>query len=250
MCNLLLQFRVIFILIIADVVGGDGKISDLVKLIVAGIGSICTACLSLMYYQKDKDKELSLRYITGKRLDWINDTRKLTGDLCANIAQFIHDNGDDKGKVRDEIAGTLSSLYVRYNLNDENDRVLLDVLDYMFVGVLCFEMMEKSYGTANAKNKLVEAAKLLTIHSQIYLKVEWERVKLETTYSGDEAKKDKVVKQKMADLRLNLYEQAKNNSKTYKKILDDGLSGLSINEVYKKIKSAAEDDPCKYGKAK
>ena len=236
---------VIFILIVTDVSGSDTKSSDFVKMITAGIGTACTAYFSLKYHQIDKDKELSLRYITEKRLDWINDTRELTSELCAYIAKFVYDSGVDKCTARNEIAGTLSSLYVRYNLNDENDRVLLDVLDYMYVSVIYFEKLEESCDRAEAKNRLVEAAKLLTIHSQIYLKVEWERVKLETTYSGDETHKDKIVKEKMSELRLSLYEQAVRDSKNNEKVLANGLYGLRLNEVYKKIKSSDENKQIK-----
>lgn len=226
---------VIFILIVIDVVGFNGKISDFLKLFVAGICTACATWISSMYSQREKDKELSLRHITEKRLDWINDTRNLTSELCECLAQFIYADADEeKLKVKAKIGGVLANLYMRYNLNDENDRVLLNLLDVIFVNVLCYGDSKRS------RFILINASKYLTIHSQIYFKVEWERVKLETGYTGDEEKKDGFVKEKMNELRINLYEQEENNSKSYDEILKDGLSGLSPNAVYKKMVSKSE----------
>ena len=225
----------IFILILIDVVGFNEKISGFIKIIVTWVGSVCLAWMSSMYSQREKDKELSLRHITEKRLDWINDTRNLTSELCKYLAKFVYaDTDEEKLKVKAKIGGVLANLYMRYNLNDENDRVLLNLLDIIFVNVLYYGDSKRSRFT------LINASKYLTIHSQIYFKVEWERVKLETGYSGDEEKKDAFVKNKMTDLRTNLYKQEESNSKSYNKILKDGLQGLSPNAVCKKLVSEAE----------
>lgn len=230
-CTILIM---IFIFVVIDVVGFDGKISDLVKSIVAVIGSTCVAWMTLLYSRREKDKELSLRHITEKRLEWINDTRNLTSELCECLAQFIYSDIHNKEKIKAKIGGVLANLYMRYNLNDENDRVLLNLLDVIFVNVLYYGDSKRS------RFILINASKYLTIHSQIYFKVEWERVKLETGYTGDEEKKDGFVKEKMNELRINLYEQEENNSKSYDEILKDGLSGLSPNAVYKKMVSKSE----------
>ena len=230
----------IFAIIIINYSWDDNHSRDFLQVTISSLIAIGTTCLTLMYSQKAREKELALRYITEKRVDWINETRNLTGDLCEYLWQFVNaQTATDKDKAYAKIGGALANLYMRYNLKDEADKYLLGILDKVFLTLYFRKEITLLYGEAKLSDRLVECIKLLTRHSQIYLKVEWDRVKDETLYAGDEELRDKDIKSKMKELRLGLYERGKTSSKAYNKGLrefyEEGFEGLRIEDVYEAL---------------
>ena len=59
------------------------------------------------------------------------------------------------------------------------------------------------------KKNIIIDLRLLVQHTQIYLKLEWERIKNESVYDGSIKHRRKKIKKKMLNDRLELYEEQK-----------------------------------------
>lgn len=255
------------------------KGENYLKLAVAGIFSLGGVCISTIFAHKEKNRETVLKYVTEKRLSWIEDTRKVTADLCAetyryvdivpNINQYnynvknidiettnffveltdiIDDNFikklntkpyscPNKSSIMHEISKCLTEyknqdfhhsfinnftlLYLKYNLKGERDRIILQVLRELYKAVNEFDeqltklkFKELSYKNIDelydSKKKIITILRLLVQHTQIYLKLEWERIKNESVYDGSVKHRREKIKRKMENDRLELYKAQKN----------------------------------------
>lgn len=255
------------------------KGENYLKLAVAGIFSLGGLFVSTIFAHKEKNREAVLKYVTEKRLGWIDDTRKVTADLCAevmrcvdiipnlkkyqynvsnieieitdlfielyditndDIESFIKQlnlktrNYPSESSIMKEIDKRLSecktqdfyyafsskfiSLYLKYNLKGERDRIILQILRELYIAVenlngkfseikfkeLSYKNISELYDN---KKAIITILFLLVQHTQVYLKLEWERIKNESIYDGSVKHRRKKIKRKMEKDRLELYKE-------------------------------------------
>lgn len=261
----------------------DGE--NYLKLTVAGIFSLGGICISTIFAHKEKNKEAVLKYVTEKRLSWVDDTRITTADLCSEVFKYIdilpntiindHDlkninisttdlllEGIDistyeieklkkqlnisyvlypsKDSVMTELrkrvekyheqqtsekayykfSNKFTLLYLKYNLKGERDKIILQILKELYnsmqeldrnLTMLRFKATNDTDLNAlyECKKNIIIDLRLLVQHTQIYLKLEWERIKNESVYDGSIKHRRKKIKKKMLNDRLELYEEQK-----------------------------------------
>lgn len=217
------------------------NLNEELMLAISGLCAVCATCFTVICSYKAKSKELALNFITGRRVDWINEARKLTGDLCECVWEYVStDDESNKDEVYLEICGNIANLYMRYNLNDKNDKILLQILDNIYRGVEELKnLRDDENGSKKRKDereKLMKCVMYLTMHSQIYYKLEWEKVKKETDYGSDIDERDKNIKREIDEERIELYQ----NRIEYNRDFSRNIEGLSIEGVYKTLISENE----------
>ena len=94
----------------------DGE--NYLKLTVAGIFSLGGICISTIFAHKEKNKEAVLKYVTEKRLSWVDDTRIVTADLCSEVFKYI-----------DILPNTTMNNYDFKNINLSATNLLLEGID-------------------------------------------------------------------------------------------------------------------------
>lgn len=211
--------------------------AEYLEILVSLIVAASTMCYTAVYMHKDKNRELALNYVTDRRVDWINETRGLVGTLCRYIWEYINLRNLDEGtdELYGRIGGAIVDLYVRFNFDDPNDRIIIKLLDNMYLDVREYRKLyvdeKQSDVIKETRNRIEEYLKFLTMHSQIYLKIEWEKVKEETFSSDDIVERNGVIKRKLHGERKRLYEKRL----TYNKEFRRGTGGLDIESVYETL---------------
>lgn len=215
--------------------------SEYIKIIIPAVITVSSACLTIVKTQADKSRLVALQYITEKRIDWLKDTRMLTVDLYKNVTIFlymtpIYDFYKDY-KLRDaygNIMASIAGLYVRYNFSGERDTILLHTLDALqkHIEECKKALMNFDEITFNSeKTQIRELLELFMNHSQVYVKLEWDRVKEETIYDGSIKLRGKIIKKKMVKERGRLYKKIQK----YKLYNGEVLEDYNINEVINKF---------------
>lgn len=111
-------------------------------------------------------------------------------------------------------------LYLKYNLKGERDKIILQILKELYnsmqeldrnLTMLRFKATNDTDLNAlyECKKNIIIDLRLLVQHTQIYLKLEWERIKNESVYDGSIKHRRKKIKKKMLNDRLELYEEQK-----------------------------------------
>ena len=120
-------------------------------------------------------KNLSVQFITDKRVDWIYEVRNtlaeyigLTQECEKNLASYKK----LPEKLERELNVYLAKLRLLFNYAGEEDRKVLEVIECIHRSV--------SGGDVPKEEALDLQIERLTKLSQQYLKLEWERVKYET----------------------------------------------------------------------
>lgn len=136
---------------------------------VAALFSILSVVGAIINYFRQK-KQIKIQYITNKRVNWINEIRRETAEYVTMMQIFCR-----KGKqfTQEEFYSVVSKQYtIRLYLN------YAGVIDHVIE-----ETMEKmvNYFNASQFDKAEEECATLVNHMQIYLKVEWDRVKTEAS---------------------------------------------------------------------
>lgn len=277
------------------------------KLTVSGMFSLGGLCISTIFANKEKNREAVLKYVTEKRLSWIEDTRRDTADLCAEVYRYVDilpnikryrndirnidikttnllidfiDIPDDdindiitniieklkikpyrcsrESSVTEEISKRLAEcksqdfyhgfidkftlLYLKYNLKGERDKIILQILRELYKLVDEFEkqlikMKFKESSHLNidelyySKKMIIIILRLLVQHTQIYLKLEWERIKNESVYDGSVKHRREKIKRKMEQDRLEFYKEQLNFDEDIKSRYD-----LLIGPTYNRFK--------------
>lgn len=212
---------------------------EALPLLIGAIG----ACITIIYTHEDKSRELALNYVTQQRTKWLEKGRFLTADLCKYVWQYANvTKGCSAEYLSDlygQIGGIIVNLYIRYNFAGKRDKVLLHILENMYRKI---KKLKQLYDNKNSDVKDIEAIreqldvylKLLTVHSQIYFKIEWERIKEETLYSGNIRLRQRIIKGKMVKWRLALYKERTK----YDEQWHEGFKGLIVDEIYQNLKDS------------
>lgn len=140
-------------------------------------------------------KSLAVQYVTDKRVDWIYAVREELSNFISIsflLEQMYHTEDD----MDNELFATetckrnksLSQLRLLFNINDELDSEILKALNDIV-------------GTEYTGDEFIKAVNILTQKSQIYLKIEWERVKLEAKSNLNDDEIKAKLKEKEKELR-------------------------------------------------
>ena len=232
-----------------------GDENNYLKIAISGIFSISAACLTLVRNQEDKNRSAALQYITDKRIDWLKDTREITKALCKNVTYYLYETSEEKKKISKDskddnklreaysnIMEAIAGLYIRYNFSGERDQILLHLLDTVQFELAKYKIIKSNTDIQTPivkdmqKEKIRKILELLIIHTQVYLKLEWERIKEETIYEGDINLRRKIIKEKMVRERLKLYKDRVNYEKRSADI-ENVFETFSIKSVYEELKN-------------
>lgn len=171
----------------------------------------------------ENQKSLSVQYITNKRVDWIYAVRD-TMSKFISLSYFI----TEKYKVHDikvepslyrELNKQIALLKLFFNFTGDIDIKILDLIDDIAQNLSSDEFVTFLFQ---------KSIKNLTKESQIYLKLEWERVKLETNNEFSQEKLDKKKKE-LYEKYDKIYRE--NNKKFDMKDQDRKMSSLVESKV-------------------
>lgn len=259
---LLIVFVIVFVgLFFAIIKARFVDDNNYLKIVISGIITVSVGCLTMVRTQEDKSRQAALQYITEKRIDWLKDTRSMTVDLYKNATLYLYDdidkfssNGLDNMTENDkkdnadklisayaDLMGAIAGLYIRYNFKGERDQILLRILDAIqekmseYKERRCLGRTESFNDSGNLKKDIRKLLELLMLHTQVYVKLEWERVKEETIYEGSINLRGKYIKKKMVKKRLQLYRDRENYDNDKKNI--DILKYYTAGAVYERLKN-------------
>lgn len=259
---LLIVFVIVFVgLFFAIIKARFVDDNNYLKIVISGIITVSVGCLTMVRTQEDKSRQAALQYITEKRIDWLKDTRSMTVDLYKNATLYLYDdidkfssNGLDNMTENDkkdnadklisayaDLMGAIAGLYIRYNFKGERDQILLHILDSIqekmseYKERRCLGRTESFNDSGNLKKDIRKLLELLMLHTQVYVKLEWERVKEETIYEGSINLRGKYIKKKMVKKRLQLYRDRENYDNDKKNI--DILKYYTAGAVYERLKN-------------
>lgn len=168
----------------------DTIIAAMIALAGAGVGCFFTLVadfvknksenkrlkISLEAAQISSQKNMSVQYITNKRVDWIYEVRNTLAEYIALAQECANKKVLDKSitipeKIYRELNVYLAKLRLLFNFDGDDDKKILDLLDNIKNNISAGE----DFNVLNFQNDII----LLTKYSQVYLKLEWERVKYE-----------------------------------------------------------------------
>ena len=213
--------------------------------------SVVASLLALYATYENSSREHALQYITNKRFDWLRDIRSLTSKLCGkmSLAEVYFDDWDNAADEKDnkykkkllflkkvsEINEVMSCLYLYYNFCGERDHILLLLLKNLdkeldnMIQYIAAQRKEKP-----SKDDRKKILKLIEDHTQVYLKLEWERIKDETKYVGNIKHRSHFIKKKMVKQRLNLYEKKNRFENDFENVKLDDLAIGKIKSFWEK----------------
>lgn len=160
----------------------------------------------------------------------------------------------EREKLFAQIGATLANLYMHYNFSGERDLILIKTLNSIYKTVK--EFRDQYNNSAPEKTEqillklqalIIKNLELLVAHSQVYFKVEWERIKNEALYVGEIHDRKKIIRAKLKRDRLRQY---KNRSKIHDEFnnikdlleIEDNLNRMSLKRTYKKFKNKLESE--------
>ena len=140
-------------------------------------------------------KSLAVQYVTDKRVDWIYAVREELSNFISIsfLLEQMYQTEDDIDKELFTVETckrnkSLSQLRLLFNINDELDSEILQALNDIV-------------GTEYTGDEFIKAVNILTQKSKIYLKIEWERVKLEAKSNLNDDEIKTKLKEKEIELR-------------------------------------------------
>lgn len=242
------------------------------------LGTIAAAFAGVIIYlvkTEENNRRNALKYTTDNRSDWMKYGRECTAQLIKNNEKFLilidqkhlyktintnsassgSGNNPDSGKILDvyqkfmselicslaDIRENIAALKLHYNFVGGRDNVLLKLLDMHQETIIEFEpsVSNQTLNDRKLRDKIRYILNELLWHTQIYNKVEWERLKEEVSYVGNIDVRDQYIKLKMIDKREKYYfAQILQNWNMIKKDYrnyDKNLLDLSIITTYCKL---------------
>lgn len=145
--------------------------SYIIPAIIAGIVSFAAVALSGYMVYRNTKRQLEVSYITDKRVEWIQELRKTMSEYMAIVFNIL--NADAmKETVTLQMIGDLNqkAFYLEFLLNCKGkiDITMLDTIDRINTAI-------KKHEYENIQSEI----NILFKHTQVYLKLEWNRVKME-----------------------------------------------------------------------
>ncbi len=145
--------------------------SYIIPAIIAGCVSFAAAAFSGYMVHRNTKRQLEVSYITDKRVEWIQELRKTMSEYMALVFKIVN-AGAMNEKVTLQMIGDLNlkAFYLELLLNCKGkiDTTMLDTIDRINTAV-------KKHEYENIQSDI----NILFKHTQVYLKLEWNRVKME-----------------------------------------------------------------------
>ena len=147
--------------------------------------------LSLRKAKENQEKSLAVQYITDKRVDWIYEVRNTMSEFIALANDCMYKIVTDRHeKIPDEMYRNLNIYYAKlrllFNFSGKEDKEILELLNKIVQDV-----SNRERGKKDSRENLEK----LTRYCQVYLKLEWERVKMETYGAVEQKRLEKLKKQ-------------------------------------------------------
>lgn len=145
--------------------------SYIIPAVIAGTVSLAAAVLGGYMVYRNQKRQLEVSYITDKRVEWIQELRKTMSEYMAIVynilnAAALHET------VTLQMIGDLNqkAFYLEFLLNftGKIDVTMLDTIDRINSAIKKHEY-----------EKIQSEMNILFKHTQVYLKLEWNRVKME-----------------------------------------------------------------------
>lgn len=161
--------------------------------------------LSLKNAEADNQKNISVQYITNKRVDWIYEVRNTLSEYIALAQECANKKVHDKkmiipDKICRELNVYLAKLRLLLNFTGFDDKIILELLDKIKDNI--------SRGEEFSSSEFQEDIILLTKYSQVYLKLEWERVKCEIEGVQDiNGEQKNKIGERLSTLRERYYKE-------------------------------------------
>ncbi len=147
-----------------------------------------------------------MQYITDKRVDWMYNVRETLSNYISVVILIADEYKLNKNKVPSEFYREINcctaKLKLLFNFDGELDNKIINLID---------DLNNIISNTEFSPRVFWDKVKKLTKYSQVYLKLEWERVKLETENNLDKMSIKKTLIQKEKDL-LKSYEMRYENT--------------------------------------
>ena len=230
-----------------------GLENNYTKEALTAIFSVVTSLLALYATHESSSRQHALQYITNKRFDWLRDIRTLTSKLCGkmSLAEIYFDewngeiNEEEKNKKKlmfmekySKICEVMAKLYLYYNFGGERDHILLLLLRKLDTELkIMTEQVNSTSSRQSEKKDREKILKLLEDHTQVYLKLEWERIKDETKYAGNIKQRSHFIRKKMIKQRQKLYDKKFAFESECENISLDNLEIGKIKDYWRNNKS-------------
>lgn len=184
---------------------------EVIAAIIAALVTILISLINLIYSiitrhldkkseRISQQKALSVQYITDKRVEWIYQVRLLVAEYVSTVIDLKQAK---KGisvqnikEYREKIRADYYKLKLYFNGYDKRDKMILGYMKHINDIILDGKnSKESNLRLVSDMNQLIAAA-------QNYLKLEWERCKLEVEvkYTDDE------IKKKLAEIEDSFYQ--------------------------------------------
>lgn len=126
--------------------------------------------ITLQSETEKMSKDLSARYITDKRVDWIENLRVAVSEYISLVNHLICSKqiGEEE---RLELNKTSAYIFLLLNFSGEIDGIIINIIEEI--------NKEISEIGISSKEKIRYNLMLVQKHTQVYLKLEWNRVKME-----------------------------------------------------------------------
>ena len=137
---------------------------------IAALVSFIICCITNYVQNRNAKAEVAVKYITDRRVEWIENVRKTVSEYVS-VVQSMEEM--DTVQIRD-ILGKVNqiSAYLKLLLNfvGQIDEIILEIMANIV------DELQEDKPDFERIHSLLE---LLIQHTQIYLKIEWNRVKWE-----------------------------------------------------------------------
>ena len=167
--------------------------------------------------QDISQKQISVQHITDKRIEWMQELRILIGEfisLSIKYTEFFMNNYEKVEEdclynelllMRFEINLRIAKLKLLLNYRGELDKKIIGYIDD-----IANKLPQRGDESAIFKHEyFIENILNLTNYAQVYLKLEWERCKMEILIDAnlDTEKRNEYLKKKMNELYNNLIKE-------------------------------------------
>ena len=180
----------------------------IVSALIAAFASMVVVSANYIQYRKTNKylkesnrKGQSLQYVTDKRMDWMHEVRNELSEMIALMLEMKDKYALYNKKIPSEEGRILNQhlmkLKLYLNFTGTLDEKIILSMDRL---VMLLSVSEERDKHDNWKKQFDDNINLLLFYSQIYLKLEWERVNLEVKKEAEKIEIDRELQIKMEEL--------------------------------------------------
>ena len=147
--------------------------------ILAAIVSFVSIITNVVFIQAQSKKQRTAEIITNNRVEWMQELKKWTSEYISYIeSDYDKISSEDIDKYLKDTIEISTRINLHLNLKGKQDKEIMNVIEEIN---LSFE--KKPQPTKDKESiyydEIKRATHLLQLLVKIYLKIEWERVKVE-----------------------------------------------------------------------